>query len=150
GVPVPHPLAVAVVHPLRAHLAVRRAAADLDLGVHHLLGERPDHLPQHVRARRRQGLLELRAGNRHNVTRGHFALLRLRLRISKDREVAASRHGNTPYSGKLVTLVPVTPYTTSVDANRGGTRAPFRGEAVARFADRRKPARRCRGWAVPL
>jgi hypothetical protein len=36
---------------------------------------------------------------------------------SKDREVAASHHGDAPYSGKTVTSVPVTPYTTSVDVN---------------------------------
>jgi len=41
---------------------------------------------------------------------------------SKDREVAASHHGNTPYSGNSVTLVPVTPYTTSVDVNALSTR----------------------------
>ena len=35
------------------------------------------------------------------------------------REVAASHHGDTPHSGKTVTSVPVTPYTTSVDVNRG-------------------------------
>ncbi len=36
--------------------------------------------------------------------------------------MAASLHGNTPYSGKTVTSVPVTPYTTSVDVNqRGGS-----------------------------
>jgi hypothetical protein len=34
--------------------------------------------------------------------------------------VAASHHGDTPYSGKTVTSVPVTPYTTSVDVNFGG------------------------------
>ena len=31
--------------------------------------------------------------------------------------MAASPHGDTPYSGKTVTSVPVTPYTTSVDVN---------------------------------
>ena len=31
--------------------------------------------------------------------------------------MAASHHGDTPYSGNLVTPVPVTPYTTSVDVN---------------------------------
>jgi len=31
--------------------------------------------------------------------------------------VAASLHGDTPYSGNSVTPVPVTPYTTSVDVN---------------------------------
>jgi len=31
--------------------------------------------------------------------------------------VAASHHGDTPYSGRPVTPVPVTPYTTSVDVN---------------------------------
>jgi hypothetical protein len=31
--------------------------------------------------------------------------------------VAASHHGDTPYSGKTITSVPVTPYTTSVDVN---------------------------------
>jgi hypothetical protein len=36
---------------------------------------------------------------------------------SKDREVAASHHGDTPYSGNSVTSLPVTPYTTSVDVN---------------------------------
>ena len=39
------------------------------------------------------------AGNRHNVTCGHFALLRRSETTSKDREVAASHHGDTPYSG---------------------------------------------------
>ena len=33
--------------------------------------------------------------------------------------MAASLHGDTPHSGKTVTSVPVTPYTTSVDANLG-------------------------------
>src|SRR6185437_11466822 len=88
-----------------------------DVGVHHPLGELPDHRAQHVRARRGQGLLELRAGNRHNVTCGHFALLRCSETTSKDREVAASHHGDTPHSGNSVTSVPVTPYTTSVDVN---------------------------------
>jgi hypothetical protein len=60
----------------------------------------------------------LRAGNRHNVTCGHFALLRCIETTSKDREVAASHHGDTPHSGKTVTSVPVTPYTTSVDVNK--------------------------------
>jgi len=32
--------------------------------------------------------------------------------------VAASHHGDTPYSGNSVTSVPVTPYTTSADVNR--------------------------------
>ena len=31
--------------------------------------------------------------------------------------MAASHHGDTPYSGNSVTSVPVTPYTTSVDVN---------------------------------
>ena len=31
--------------------------------------------------------------------------------------MAASHHGDTPYSGDTVTSVPVTPYTTSVDMN---------------------------------
>ena len=31
--------------------------------------------------------------------------------------MAASLHGDTPYSGKTVTSVPATPYTTSVDVN---------------------------------
>jgi hypothetical protein len=31
--------------------------------------------------------------------------------------VAASHHGDTPYSGNSLTSVPVTPYTTSVDVN---------------------------------
>src|ERR1700758_3788377 len=31
--------------------------------------------------------------------------------------MAASLHGDTPYSGRRVTSVPVTPYTTSVDVN---------------------------------
>jgi hypothetical protein len=33
--------------------------------------------------------------------------------------VAACLHGDTPYSGKAVTSVPVTPYTTPVDVNVG-------------------------------
>ena len=103
--------------PVRADLSVARVARDLDVGVHHLLGELPDYRLQHVRARRRQGLLELRAGNRHNVTCGHFSLLRCSETTSKDREVAAWHHGDMPHSGKTVTSVPVTPYTTSVQVN---------------------------------
>jgi len=77
GVLLPPPVPVAGVDPVRRDLPVPGVAADLDIRVHHPLGELPDHLPQHVRARRCQGLLELGAGNRHNVTYGHFALLRL-------------------------------------------------------------------------
>jgi hypothetical protein len=113
GVPLPRPVAVAGVDPLRAHLPVARAAPHLHLGIHHLLGEPADHLPQHIRARRCQRLLELGARNRHNVTYGRFALLRCHESTSKDREVAASHHGDTPHSGNSVTPVPVTPYTTS-------------------------------------
>src|SRR5690349_5547999 len=58
--------------------------------------------------------------NRHNVTCGHFALLRCTETTSKDREVAASHHVDTPHSGRPVTSVPVTPYTTSVDVNECG------------------------------
>ena len=51
---------VAGVDPLRRDLPV--LAPHLHLGVHHPLGEPPEHLPQQARARRCQGLLELRAG----------------------------------------------------------------------------------------
>src|SRR6185436_12118907 len=114
----------------RRHLPVPGAAPHLHLGIHHPLGETPDHLPQHVRTRRRQSLLERLTGNRHNVTYGHFALLRCSETTSKDREVAASHHRDTPHSGTTVTSVPVTPYTTSVDVNYsyggfGGGHPPF-------------------------
>jgi hypothetical protein len=52
-----------------------------------------------IRARRCQGLLELGARDQHNVTCGYFALLRCSEATSKDREVATSLHGDTPYSG---------------------------------------------------
>src|SRR5205814_4640949 len=52
---------------------------------------------------------------------GHFTLLRCSETTSKDREVAASLHGDTPCSGNSVTPVPVTPYTTSVDVNPSAT-----------------------------
>lgn len=48
--------------------------------------------------------------------------------------MAASHHGDTPYSGNSVTSVPVTPYTTSVDVNPGGppllavATGPYAGE----------------------
>ena len=46
--------------------------------------------------------------------------------------MAASLHGDTPYSGKTVTSVPVTPYTTSVDVN--GVSSVWRGaRAVLRI-----------------
>jgi hypothetical protein len=96
GIPLPPPVPVPRVHPVRRHLPVPRVTPDLDVSVHHPLGELPDHLPQHIRARRCQGLLELRAANRHNVTYGHFALLRCHESTSKDREVAASHHDDTP------------------------------------------------------
>ena len=43
--------------------------------------------------------------------------------------MAASLHGDTPYSGKAVTSVPATPYTTSVDVN-----AQVLGREVLEFA----------------
>jgi hypothetical protein len=52
----------------RERPVVPRVARDLDVGVHHLLDELPDHRTQHIRARRGQGLLELGVRNRHNVT----------------------------------------------------------------------------------
>jgi hypothetical protein len=76
GAPLPVPVAVAGVDPARADFAVAGAARYLDLGVHHLLGKRPDHLPQHVRRRRHHRLLEGPARNGHNVNYGHFALPR--------------------------------------------------------------------------
>ena len=39
--------------------------------------------------------------------------------------MAASHHGDTPYSGNSVTSVPVTPYTTSVDVNAPTTPTPW-------------------------
>jgi hypothetical protein len=49
----PPPLVpVAGVDPLRRDLPVPGFAADLDVRVHHPLGELPDHRSQHVRARR--------------------------------------------------------------------------------------------------
>jgi hypothetical protein len=45
--------------------------------------------------------------------------------------VAASHHGDTPYSGKTITSVPVTPYTTSVDVNGP---AGVRGRGGGRYA----------------
>src|SRR6266508_4280917 len=51
GVPVPSPVPLTGVHPLREPL---------------------DHLPEQVRARRLQRVLEPGAGNRHNVTCGHL------------------------------------------------------------------------------
>src|SRR5262249_52103858 len=60
-----------------------------------------DHLPQQIRARRLQRLLEPRARNRHNVTCGHFVLLRLVDSNSKDHEVAVSGHADTPATGQI-------------------------------------------------
>jgi hypothetical protein len=48
--------------------------------------------------------------------------------------VAASHHGDTPYSGKAVTSVPVTPYTTSVDVNGDGTASGHEGCAMQEAA----------------
>jgi hypothetical protein len=42
--------------------------------------------------------------------------------------VAASLHGDTPYSGNSVTPVPVIPYTTSVDVNRFRNGAPLKDQ----------------------
>ena len=94
GVPLPRPVAVARVDPVRADLAIAGAARRLDLGVHHLLGERPDHLPQQVRARRGQGLLERVARHGHNVFHGHFALLRLLIHFEGSRggRLASRQH----------------------------------------------------------
>jgi hypothetical protein len=71
-----------------------------------------------VRARRCQGLLELRAGNRHNVTCGHLVSPSPGFDSLKDHEVAVSPHTDTPATGKPVTAGSATPYTTPVDVNR--------------------------------
>jgi len=103
GVPVPAPVAVTGVHPVWADLAIRRAAQLFHFGVHHPLREPLDHLPQQIRARGCEGLLEPHARNRHNVTYGHLVLLRLVVSNSKDHEVAASRHADTPTQDETVT-----------------------------------------------
>src|SRR5215469_3807641 len=103
GVPLTPPVPVPGVHPLRGHLPVPGPAHLLDLGVHHPLRKALDHLPQKIRARRRESLLELHARNRHNVTCGHFALLRLSDNNSKDHEVAVSRQADTPVQNETVT-----------------------------------------------
>src|SRR5262249_20191375 len=74
GVPLPPPVTVPRVHPLRGHLPVPGPADALDLGVHHPLRETPDHLPQQIGTRRLQRVLESRASDRHNVTHGHLVL----------------------------------------------------------------------------
>ena len=89
GVPLPHPVPVTESTRSGRDLPVPRTAHLLDVRVHHLLREPPDHLTQQIRARRCQGLLELHARNRHNIPYCHFALLRLELGNSKDGEVAA-------------------------------------------------------------
>ncbi len=96
GIPLPQPVTVAAVHTLGGDLPVAGVAADFDIGVHHPLREPLDHLSEHIRARRLQRLLEPAAGNRHNVTDGHFVLLRLAVITSKDHEVAVSGHADTP------------------------------------------------------
>ena len=68
GYPTPAAGTRSASSPGPASPPVPRVTPDLDVSVHHPLGELPDHLPQHIRARRCQGLLELRAANRHNVT----------------------------------------------------------------------------------
>ena len=78
GIPLAQPVTVAAVHPLGSDLPVAGVAAHLDIGVHHPLRKPLDHLPQQVRARRCQRLLELRAGNRRNVTCGRPGGLRMR------------------------------------------------------------------------
>jgi hypothetical protein len=55
GCPIPPPVPVAGADPVRADVPVPGVAADLDISVHHRLGELADHLPQHVRARRLPG-----------------------------------------------------------------------------------------------
>lgn len=48
--------------------------------------------------------------------------------------MAASHHGDTPHSGKTVTSVPVTPYTTSVDVNCGGFPSNYQGRVRSSFS----------------
>jgi hypothetical protein len=69
-----------------------------------------------VRARRCQGLLELRAGT---MSRAAISfLLHPDWTPLKDHEVAVSPHADTPATGKPVTAGSGTPYTTPVDVNR--------------------------------
>src|SRR5690606_9392582 len=102
GVPLPAAVAIAGVGPLRCDLSIAGPADLLDLGVHHPLGHLADHRPQHVWARRRQGLVEVVSGSGHNVVHGHLLVVLLLIRISKDHEVAVSVHRDTPSRARTV------------------------------------------------
>jgi len=53
--------------------------------------------------------------------------------------VAASHHADTPYNGKSVTPVPVTPYTTSADVNAACPEMTSLAALVCSFAALLKP-----------
>ena len=70
GVPLPGAVAVALVGPLGAAFAIVGAADLVGLGGHHRVRQRCDHLPQHVRGRLGQVLLQQR-GRVDSVRCGH-------------------------------------------------------------------------------
>src|SRR5690606_29479379 len=70
AVPLPAPVAVTGVDPLVAALPVRGTADRVRLGAHQRFGERLDHRPKKIRARRLQ-LLAQKAGRVHTLGCGH-------------------------------------------------------------------------------
>jgi hypothetical protein len=59
----------------------------------------PNHLPWNIRGRRGQHVLELVAGNRHNVTCGNSFSFRIDVNNSENHEVAISCHADMQDTG---------------------------------------------------
>jgi hypothetical protein len=114
GAPPPLPVAVAVVHPIRARLPIRRPAQRVGFGAHQRLGERLDHRAQQIRTRGLQQLAHP-PGKVHTGHIGHRALRSLD-------EFTAQIEGSARWPSHLRQHAAAdqdlkTRYTTSVDVN---------------------------------
>ncbi len=100
GVPLPRPVAVARVHPRRAHLAIARAARRPRPRRPSSSGRTSGSSPAAGQGSPRSWSARTTRPERAQCQLRPLRSPSLHSRISKDHEVAASRHGNTPDEGK--------------------------------------------------
>jgi hypothetical protein len=136
GVEVPVPVAVADIDPVRARHPIRRAAGRISLGGHERVDERGQHLPQQIRRRGRQ-LVVQKAGRVDTARGGHRAVsFRSTVRgLPKDHAVAASCACATPINraGQYTTLPDATSSNRLIPLVRREIRTAGTASAAAKY-----------------